>query len=155
MKKLVATMLAVLMTVGICAVSVIADEPPVGTTYNSLDIVFPISTKNSDKDVTILKPGDTVNFETKTRKLEVTFLSDALNIAAASIKNTTWRDYVNSLGTVSTFASSANKYKSFYYSEDYSPADFAGVTIPDINSEDDVYEARDKSNYIFCLMPIY
>jgi len=100
MKKFVAALLAVLLTAGVCAVSVVAEEPSESVTYDSLNLIFPISNKNTDKDVTLLQPGDIINFERKSKLIEVTYYADALSITYDSIKNLKWKDYVDSLGTV-------------------------------------------------------
>ena len=156
MKKFVAALLAVLLTVGVCAVSVVAEEPAGGTTYQLAKVVRIGATINGDlnTNVTVLQPGDILNFPTKTDLLEVYYYADALSIDSTTIKNNTWKAYIGTLGTVSTLGASANKYKSFYYKKTYSPRDYPKYTILPLNSEDNKLSARDSSFYDWGLQPI-
>ncbi len=155
MKKFVTALLAVLLTVGVCAVSVVAEEPSEGVTYTNNDIVR-IATENNDADeqVTVLKPGDIVKFNTKTKKVELYFYPDAVTIDNELIVNNTWKTYIESLGTVSLFATSTNKYKYFYSKQTYSSSTSVSIPAPAFNSEDYKYAARDGSDYEWGVFPI-
>lgn len=154
MKKFVAALLAVLLTAGVCAVSVVAEEPSESTTYKSLDLIFTKLNKYTDKDVTVLKPGDVVSFETRTREIEVKFYADALSIPYSEIVNLKWKAYVDSLGPVTRFAQSPNKYKIFRYYFKYNSPTLVNFTISPLNSEEHKFTAIDGEEFVWGTFPI-
>ncbi|MCR5484837.1 MAG: hypothetical protein K6F09_04520 [Clostridiales bacterium] len=142
MKKLIAVLLIVMLTLGALAVGSYADDA--STTYKSQDIVRIKDTEEGD--VTILQPGDTVKFKNKSKRLTVTYKPDAINITGAGeVTNLKWKAYIESLGKDVTLAESASKYKSFVYSFESEESVELEATVASLNSAD--YESEGISAY--------
>ncbi len=147
MKKTIATLLAVLLTLGICAVSVVAEDPT-PTTYAAADVIkmsMASGTQASEK-LTLIKPGDVITMPSKVKKLSVTYYPDALRYDKANgFKNLEWKAYVQSMGKDVTLATSVSKYK--YFKQvigDGKVAFDVSQTVFGLNNE--VITAYDSSN---------
>ena len=133
MKKVLAVLLAVLMTFGVFTAGASAEDAATGTVYDIGAGAVPRIKANTAGEVVILQAGDVIRFgaiTAKTQRLEIRYYPDAASLAQKDIVNEDWKTNkvpqysldptLWKLGseknqTVSDLmAKSPNYYKSFY-----------------------------------------
>ena len=160
MKKVLAVLLAVLMTFSVLAVGAAAEDEGTGTVYTYTSAGIP-RMKALNGEVTILQAGDIIRFASltaATKRVDIRYYPDAASLKASSITNTDWKtnkipqynldsskwelkqgQTVNDL-----MAKSPKYYKSFYNYADFVKGEVPEIQITGLNAE--ALYARDSAN---------
>ena len=164
MKKVLAVLLAMLMTFSVCVICVAeeGEEETTGTVYKQADGLDRIK-YNSAKPVIILQGGDTIEFaavtantSSKAKSIEVIYYPDAASIKATNIRNPDWKDNQVTKYNLDTekwtpdegqtvadlMAKSPNYFKTFYTYGEFLKGEVAVAPIAGIG---DLAHARDSA----------
>ena len=162
MKKVLAVLLAVLMTFSVISVCAAAeDSGATGTVIQYVSTGIPRIAATTVGDVVILQAGDVIRFEevtAATKSLEIVYHPDAASIKVKDVKNTDWLENKvpqYNLDTTkwelkegqtvdSLLAKSPNYYKSFYTTADFVKGQVAEIAVTGLKGEN-AY-ARDSAS---------